>query len=428
MIKSELLVKLNDNTLNYYEKSKIYEEYNIKYLDGIGEAAYYTKEVVVKHMIDNLPNINKSEITIMEPSVGIGNFIPHIIKKYIKHKKIILILNDINKFSLECLEIILNNFLIENNITNVNIIYTNTDFLKNDFKEYNIDLIIGNPPYFTIKNKEYLKYCKIKFNDTTNNIFAFFILHSLNISDKVSFIVPKGLLFAANYKNVRKKIYNNITNIIDYYKDAFNVNLETISLIYDKKQRKNKVKIENYNEKKIIIQENKYIFNKNFPIWIIYRNKKFDDILKKIILNSFDVFRDRQLTNSYLNKDFGMKVLRSRNIQKEIISIQGYDRFIDIEKFNLNELVIYKKIINNSNIIIVPNLTPKPRFLKLPKNTIVNGSLALFIPREKIIVKQKDLDFLNSQEFIEYFDIVRNKSILSINLDNYIGYFIGILK
>jgi len=189
MIKSELLVKLNDNTLNYYEKSKIYEEYNIKYLDGIGEAAYYTKEVVVKHMIDNLPNINKSEITIMEPSVGIGNFIPHIIKKYIKHKKIILILNDINKFSLECLEIILNNFLIENNITNVNIIYTNTDFLKNDFKEYNIDLIIGNPPYFTIK------------------------------------------LFAANYKNVRKKIYNNITNIIDYYKDAFNVNLETISLI-----------------------------------------------------------------------------------------------------------------------------------------------------------------------------------------------------
>ena len=426
-MKKDILKQLKQKDLSFYQKAKLFEEFNIKHNDGKKEAAYYTKEEVVQKIVEELPLLkNKDHITILEPSVGIGNFIPYILKKYYSKKKITLILNDTNKFSLECLKLLLDTYIKENNIENVEFNYINSDYLKNDFSKYNIDIIVGNPPYFSIKDKTYLKELKQTYNDKTTNIFAYFIHKAIKESDIVSFIIPKGILFAGNYKKLRSTLHQNISNIIDYQKAAFKVNLETISFLYNKKDNSDNVVIKNYLNNTTTNTFKSYIFQKEFPIWLIYRNKEFDTTLNKIQLGCFDVFRDRQITNKMLNDENGKWILRGRNLKNNsVIHIKNYDKYI----LEYKNLTVFKKINNyKDKIIIAPNLTQYPRFNILPENTIVNGSVALFFLKDNLNFSQKDIDFLNSKEFMKYFDIVRNKSKLTINLDNYIGFFIGILK
>ena len=53
---------------------------------------------------------------------------------------------------------------------------------------------------------------------------------------------------------------------------------------------------------KVMIQQQKYITDKLFPYWLIYRNKFFDEVASKLEFNHFTVFRDRQITNSKTRK------------------------------------------------------------------------------------------------------------------------------
>ena len=176
-------------------------------------------------------------------------------------------------------------------------------------------------------------------------------------------------------------------------------------------------------------KEKNYLFFNEFPIWLLYRNDFFDNIFNKMKRDSFKVYRDRAITNKYLNNSTGIKVLRSQNLTKDgFIEIKNYDKYIDTKQIDLNQFSIYKKIKENKQIMIVPNLSFKPRFAILPDNCIVNGSLGLFIPNKDIKINKKDLDFYNNDEFKEYYNIIRNKSYNSINLNNEIGFFIGILK
>lgn len=420
MEEKDIIEYLKTTNDDFYTKSKKFEELNREYLKGKELAAYYTNEDVVKLMVEKLPNFEDlSEITILEPSVGIGNFIPYLITKY-NNKKINFILNDIDSFILECLK------LIFKDNKNISFTFTNEDFLtSNIFSNFKIDLIIGNPPYFKITDKNYLKNLKLIFNDKNSNIFAYFIQKSLEITKNISFIIPKGLLFVPEFKKTRDLLKNNISMIIDYQKKAFKVNIETISFIHIDNKSNDSCEIIDYETKEIVEHKNSYIFDDTLPIWLIYRNNEFDKTMNKLNLNIFNVYRDRQLTNSMLNDSKGKWVLRGRNLQEEVIHLDNYDKYCDIENTQIEKIINKYK---DKTILIAPNLTNKPRFHILPKNTIVNGAVALFVLKEDIIINKNDLLFLNSLEFQNYFNIVRNKSLLSINLDNNIGYFFGTLK
>lgn len=45
-------------------------------------AAFYTNKFLVNEIMGKLPTISKSEIRILEPSVGAGSFIPFLFKRY----------------------------------------------------------------------------------------------------------------------------------------------------------------------------------------------------------------------------------------------------------------------------------------------------------------------------------------------------------
>ena len=110
----ELIEFINKNPLNLpiSALSRIAELSNTKRTD---KAAFFTSKSLITEMMKNLPVIEKKKVKILEPSVGVGNFIPLIIEKF-KDKDVELDLVDIDADNMEVLNAILGKYNIPENI------------------------------------------------------------------------------------------------------------------------------------------------------------------------------------------------------------------------------------------------------------------------------------------------------------------------
>jgi len=404
--------------------------YNIAELSNLKRTetkAYFTREDIVFNVVSKLPEFKgKKLIKILEPSVGIGNFLPQIFKRYEHIESVVLDVIDIDNNSVEILQILLKKSNIPKNFT---INFINTDFLLWD-NSYQYDLVIGNPPFGKVtKNKELLdKYKLDAYNKKTNNLFSLFIEKSCKIAKYVSLIVPKSLINSPEFNETRELLEKyNLHRITDYGEKAFKgVKIETISFLLDtiSKKIESEISIESYITNSIIYQDKEYIFSKEFPYWLIYRNSFFDRVVDKMELDIFESFRDRQITKKHTLSSGKIRVLKSRNIASNAIkNIESYDCFIDeIDSF------VVSKYLNEKNIILIPNLTYNPRATFLPKNSIADGSVALLKVKNDIEVTSNHLEYYNTKEFIEYYKIARNRGTRSLNIDNNSVQFFGLLK
>ncbi len=415
---------------NNEDKYSLNTLYNIAELANIKRKqtkAYFTREDIVFNAISKLPSFKgKKVIKILEPSVGIGNFLPQIFKEYQDIKNVILDIVDIDNNSLNTLQILLDKTKVPKNFT---INFINADFLLWE-NRYQYDLIVGNPPYGKVINNKTLldRYKSSCDNKNTNNLFSFFIEKSIKISKYISLIVPKSLINSPEFNKTREILENNnLHSITDYGEKAFKgVKIETISFLLDtyKKEKFEKIRVESYITNDIVYQNKDYIFSKEFPYWLIYRNSFFDSVVAKMELDIFESFRDRQITKKHTKDSGNIRVLKSRNIANNSIKdIEGYDCFInDIDNF------VVSKYLNQKDIILIPNLTYYPRATFLPKDSIVDGSVALLKPKDNIDIISNHLEYYSSEEFTEYYKIARNRGTRSLNIDNNSVQFFGLLK
>ncbi len=423
----------SENLKNFIQSSgyslntllNIAELSNTKRVDN---SAYFTREDIVFNIINKLPTFKgKKNIKILEPSVGIGNFIPLLFKKYEDINEVQLDVVDIDSDSLALLKVFLEKVGVPNNFQ---INFINEDFLlwKNSYK---YDLIVGNPPFKKITNNktlltQYKKQCK---NKKTNNLFSFFIEKAAQISKYVSLITPKSLISSPEFNDTRDILLNhNLHSLSDYGEKGFKgVKIETISFLFDtyRKEKYSNIQIESYITNKIIYQPKDYVFSKKFPYWLIYRNDFFDQVVSKMELDVFKSFRDRQITKKHTAEEGEIRVLKSRNIVSNgIKNIESYDCYVNnIERF------VVAKYLNKNNVVLVPNLTYYPRATFLPDNCIVDGSVALLsIKCNSIKVTEKHLEYYSTEEFTEYYKIARNRGTRSLNIDNNSVQFFGLKK
>ena len=190
-------------------------------------------------------------------------------------------------------------------------------------------------------------------------------------------------------------------------------------------------RIESMTLKKSIVQKQQYITDKTYPYWIIYRDDFFDDISKRLDFNKFTVFRDRQITNTNTtqdNKGNCLRVIKSRNISddgKNIIDIPGYDSYI--KKDTVESLSAYK-FVGNTNVYLTPNMTYKPRVMRNVGNAVVNGSVAVLIPREDMELTEEQMEYFSSDEYRKFYQIARNYQTRSLNVDATSVFFYGVLR
>jgi DNA (cytosine-5)-methyltransferase 1 len=386
-------------------------------------AAYYTRQDICFGIVNNLPEAKDfDQISIMEPSIGVGNFLPCLIEKYSSVSSVNIDVVDINPASIELLKEMIAKMNVPDNFK---INYIVGDFLLYDFKN-RYDIVIGNPPYMKLTKDKKLaaQYKASAVNKYTNNIFAFFIEKALTLGDYVSLIVPKSLINAPEFNTTRKLMNQySLTHLIDFGEKAFKgVKIETLSFTINTKNKPGNTIIYSYINNSVRNVEQSYITDSQFPYWLLYRNSDFDEIASSMEFGIFKAYRDRVITKSVTKQNGQFRVLKSRNIgNNEIIDIPEYDCYVDdVGPFDVS------KYLNHTECVLLPNLTYNPRACFMPENSIADGSVAILtLCNEDKIVSPKDLEFYSSKEFSRFYAIARNLGTRSLNIDNNSVFFFG---
>ncbi len=386
-------------------------------------AAYYTRQDICFGIVNNLPEAkNFDHISILEPSIGVGNFLPCLIERYSSVPSVSIDVVDINPASIELLKEMVAKMNVPDNFT---INYIVEDFLLYDFKN-KYDIVIGNPPYMKLTKDKKLAalYKSSAINKDTNNIFAFFIEKALMLGDYISLIVPKSLINAPEFNETRRLMNEySLTHAIDFGEKAFKgVKIETISFTINTKNKPGNTTIYSYINNSIRNIEQSYITDSQFPYWLLYRNSDFDEIASSMEFGIFKAYRDRVITKSVTKSNGKFRVLKSRNIgNNEIIDIPDYDCYIDdVESFDVS------KYLNRTECVLLPNLTYNPRACFMPENSIADGSVAILtLCDEENTVSPEDLEFYSTESFSKFYAIARNLGTRSLNIDNNSVFFFG---
>ena len=417
-------VKTNPLGLSVTSLSKIAELTNTNRTDN---AAFYTNKSLVTEIIRSLQDTDKESIRILEPSVGVGNFIPLICKKF-ENKKVIIDVVDIDEDSIQLLKLLLKKLKLPKTIK---INYIVDDFLLHEF-DCKYDYVIGNPPFYKMSSKDRLlkTYRKFAINKTTNNICSFFLDKAQSLGDNVVLVFPKVLLNTPEFVPTREYLSNkSIPCIIDFGENGFpGVLIETIALFVNNLAKPTKTKVVSITNHITLVQPQDYIFDKAFPYWIIYRNSSFDEVCKKLNFDVFSVFRDRQITNKVLSSNDDIRVIKSRNISDDgtaILDIDGYDSYISRD--SARSLSVYQYL-DDENVFLTPNMTYKPRVIKKPRQTLVNGSVAILLPKKNIIPTREQLLYFSTNEYRRFYQIARNYQTRSLNVDACSVFFFGLLR
>jgi DNA (cytosine-5)-methyltransferase 1 len=409
----------NNHSLGFVTLSKIAELANAQREDN---AAYYTGQDICFNVVKHLPDFSDSEtITILEPAVGLGNFLPSLFIKYANVAQVVIDVYDIDSNSINLLQELLKTLTIPKNFK---IRFITGDTLKHNFnKTYTI--VVGNPPYKKVNTNGGLKSYKLNAaNQDTNNLFAFFIEMAIKVGKYVALIVPKSLINAPEF-NITRQIMNkhSIISITDYGETAFKkVKIETISFVLGVKKKPSNTIVESYITNTTTLQKQEYITDGTYPYWLIYRNEEFDKVAANLTFGVFSAFRDREITKVHTKGKGKVRVLKSRNIgSNSIVNIDGYDCYVD----DANSFVVGKYL--NTDCILVPNLTYYPRACKMPINCIADGSVAILTLRNsEQVVTEEDLAYYSSDEFTTFYKIARNRGTRSLNIDNNSVFFFGV--
>lgn len=420
------------NSKNHYsleQLSRIIELANTKRETN---SAYYTNDFIVEEIVKELPEFHeKQEINIIEPSVGIGKFLPFLFKKYLHIPKVNLFLIDIDEDVLSLLNLLYQDIIPKN--FHIQIIHQ--DFLVEN-NQY-VDLIIGNPPFTKLTKKQFKSYENNDIN--CSNLAGLFLYKAIQQADYVSLILPKNLLTTKEYELLRHSLKNmnvQVQQIIDFGELGFKgVLIETINLIIKTEASKEiqYTKITSLPRKMTLNQKSNYIFDEKLPYWIIYRNDFFDKILDKLNFDIFYVFRDRQITNSnskaqIKQSEQSIRVIKSRNIDdtgEHIVNIPDYDTFIQAD--TLAKLSV-GQYLNRDDVYLTPNMTYNPRVMQKQKGYVVNGSVAILIPKTDFLLTKKQMLYFASNEFRQFYRIARNYQTRSLNIDKNSVYWFGIEK
>ena len=66
--------------------------------------------------------------------------------------------------------------------------------------------------------------------------------------------------------------------------------------------------------------------------------------------------------------------------------------------------------------------------MKNQKDVLVNGSIAVLIPKEPMKLTEKQMEYFSTDEYRKFYQIARNYQTRSLNVDATSVFFYGVLK
>mgnify|MGYP004657852695 CR=1 FL=1 len=392
--------------------------------------AFYTNKFIVNDVMNYLPDFGKPSVRILEPSVGVGNFLPFLFKRYATVPHVELDVLDIDSDSVKLLRLLLDKMEIPNNFK-INIVCD--DFLTHDF-DVKYDLVIGNPPFSKLRGDlvRYEVVLSRNVNQATKDIAELFLEKCMSIGGYVALVLNKTLLTTDEYAATRELLRRNrIAAILDFGRYGFTgVSIETMCLMVEPRKSPQKTFVYNMKFNWVATVEQHHITDRKFPYFIIYRDEAFDAVADKMQFGIFTVVRDRQITKRLLKSKPGkgqIRVLKARNITDDgrVVDIDGYDAFMDIE--DAKRCAIYKYVGDHS-VYLSPNMTYNPRVIENNGDWIPDGSVAVLVPTKGVRLSVEQMAYFATDEFRRFYAVARNHSTQSINIDKNSVFFFGALS
>lgn len=393
-------------------------------------AAYYTNRFLVNEIVSSLPEFSGERMKILEPSVGAGNFLPLLFKKYGYVPRVELTLVDIDPEAIETLRILMGKMAIPSNFV---IRIACSDFLTLRFGN-RFDLIVGNPPFGAFDTGAYEGSDLVKQNENkeTNDLSEYFLEKCLNMGDYVALVLNKTFLSTPEFAQTREMLKRyHLDKVIDFNRFGFSgVSIETMCLCIDTVGHGEFTSVISLKFNKRITQKQSYITDPAFPYFLIYRDSRFDSIVQSMAFNVFNVFRDRQITKQNTSKTAAKDsvwVLKGRNLKEDgsgIIHIPDYDSYISE---SLSSKITAFKYLDDRSVYLTPNMTYLPRVFRNTVHCVPDGSVAVLIPKNPALhITDDQLKYFCSDDFRYMYRIARNLSTQSINIDKTSVFFFGI--
>lgn len=221
----DYLEKLKAYTLNYVFKAKIKPEYLFDYLIQQGlksilrhsSGEYYTPPFLVKKMVHETYRFGER---VLDPSCGTGNFLIEIIKSIHSSKKSETekqkALDNVYGFDINPISIflaILNVILLVGKSPNslrAHFFIVDSLFDEINLNDKKFDLIIGNPPWYTLRDIESVKYQnmikilaeELEIKPSPKNVLNIEISSLFFYKAKKSFMKPNAQIFFVITKGV----------------------------------------------------------------------------------------------------------------------------------------------------------------------------------------------------------------------------------
>ena len=385
-------------------------------------AAYYTPAKTCFKLMEALPPLSGGKIRILEPAAGIGRLLMHMPAVLSRCESAEIEAMDIDGDALALARVFLGKVKFPRH---VKVKFVRGDFLKTT-AEMEYDLIVGNPPFGPMRGDALAECRKWAKNGRTRNVFSFFAERSLKKAAHVALITPKSLLNAPEFAPTRELLRSRITGVCDHGELGFKgVKIETVAFVAcDGKTAGANVRVESMPLNRRADMRRDYIFDRAFPVWLIYRDGEFDRVAGKLELGRFQVFRDRQITKRDANGRDGIRVLKSRNIGDGEAILTDDDMFIHADL-----PVAVKRFIGNKGAALVPNLSYSPRACRMPENCVADGSVAILSPKNGADdISDSSLSYFASDEFRRFYRVARNHGTRSLNIDSCSVHFFGDLK
>lgn len=346
---------------------------------------YFTPNSIIMDMIDECKKHNKNVKRVLEPSCGSCQVIHKVDEEW----------KGVTVQGIEYNETIYNNIKNLDFKNNVNLI--NEDYLNYECNE-TYDLIIGNPPYFVMSNKdvkeEYLQYFTGR-----PNIFVLFIIKALgelNVNGILAFVLPKNFLNCNYYNELRLYIneYFKIISVKDHSKAKYiETGQDTITLIVQKNNKKNInsnyiLKFgENltFNTREGIKNLKKYyegatnLKKMNFEVkvgnvvWNQVKDKLTNNENKTRLVYSSDIVDNKLGIKKYKNPEKKNYIDKEGNTDLLLVVNRGYGK--GKYKFTYCLIDTDKEYLVENHLICIKSLEKLERNLLLEKYKIIINSL-----------------------------------------------------
>lgn len=391
-------------------------------------SAYYTEPLIafsiIKRSLAPYQEKQKKAIQVLEPSCGSGVFL-QVLNQFAQFYPIDVTGVDIDSEVISKTKI---GFRDSGNFVNLTI--RQGDFLQESVtKSSKFDLIIGNPPFGRKKQDQTSEWGK------DAELSVRFIRKAIMNAARVAFVLPKALLHAAYYQDIRSVLTTSamVLDILDFGEFTFpDVKVETVGLVIKSENvapdRCYQLKIKSWPRACAAVGSSDYFLDQRFPTWLIYRNTEFDATIQHLRLGVFQVWRDRKISRKYAVSD-GIRVLRGRNI-----GING--QFVEDSRdyqIPLSEAETTLSVISRlpgTSKFLAPNLSYKPRVMAFDekREAVPDGSCAILYGNLSLDACKAFITFAGSERFSQFYRIACNYSTRSINIDSCLVFWWGIPK